>query len=85
MYVLSEKNYGFYWLKHSHILHICLIGLRVKFFVKQLCNGEYALVAFQQDAQLGSKVSACYGMEAGFWLFFILDTNHQVFLLSHYG
>ena len=56
---------------HSQILRGCLIGLRVNFFVKQLCNGEYALVAFQQDAQLGSAVSACYGMEAGFWLFLI--------------
>ena len=70
---------------HSQILRGCLIGLRVNFFVKQLCNGEYALVAFQLDAQLGSAVSACCGMEAGSWLFFILDTNHQVFLLSHYG
>ena len=56
-----------------------------QFFVKQLCNGEYALVAFQQDSQLGSTVSACYGVEVGFWLFFILNPNHQMFRLSHYG
>ena len=62
------------------MFHRCLNG---QIFCQTLCNGENALVAFQQDASLGPTVSACYGMEAGFWLF--LNTNHQMFWLLHYG
>ena len=48
------------------MFHRCL---NEQIFCQTLCNGEYALVAFQQDAQLSPTVSAFYGMKAGFWLF----------------